>query len=98
MVSIRYRTITVKVSGEKPKTCSCCNKEVKPRGLHAHHIRYAYTVDEVRKNHELAKENTIWLCYKFHRIANSYRIIEEHPKEIARIKQLIEESKNEKNL
>jgi hypothetical protein len=77
-ISIRYKNITVKVKGIKPTICSCCKKETKPRGLGAHHTKYAYSVDEVRANPELAKDNTIYLCFHCHRVGNSIRILNEN--------------------
>lgn len=86
--TIRYKNYTAKVSGEKPVECSCCRKEAKPRGLHCHHTKYAYTVDEVRKNPELAKENTIYLCYACHLLANARRKLQENPMKNKKLEKL----------
>ena len=86
---IRYKRISVKVDGEKPKVCACCGLKPKPRGIHMHHTKYEYTIKQVKRNHELAKKNTIPLCYACHRVANAMRICEEHKKKVEKLKKLI---------
>jgi hypothetical protein len=75
---IKYKTITVLVSGDKPTSCDVCAKTPDPRGLQTHHWVYKYSIKEVKDNPELAKENTSTLCFFEHRLANCLRIIEEN--------------------
>jgi hypothetical protein len=76
--SIRYKRMTVKVSGEKPDICDCCMHRPNPKGLHMHHWKYGFTAQEIAKNPELSKKNTSPLCYSCHRVANAMRIVEEN--------------------
>lgn len=89
MRTIRYKNITVKVDGIKPTICSCCGNKAKPRGIHFHHIRYSYTIDEVRNNPKLALDNTICLCFSCHRICNCIRILEENKEKAKKLMELI---------
>ena len=86
-MKIRYRRITVEVEGERPKKCCVCEKEFKK--IDMHHFKYAYKTDEVRKNPQLALENTIPVCYYCHRIADALRKIEENEERVDKINQEI---------
>jgi len=85
---IKYKTITVIVSGNKPTSCDCCAKRPDPRGLHTHHWLYKYSIKEVRDDPELAKENSSVLCFYDHRLANCLRILEENQERVDILKRL----------
>lgn len=87
--SIKYKTTVFKVNGEKPVCCHVCGKTPKAKGLHGHHTKYEYSVNEVRKNHELAKENVIFLCFFCHRVCNAFRIVEENKEIVSKLSLLI---------
>ena len=64
--------------------CEACGKSKKKREIkstHLHHWRYAYKWSSVKKNPELALENTIELCYACHEIADAIRRLSEFRKE-----------------
>ena len=67
---IRYRRARVTVDIDKPEKCEACGAGGR---LECHHFIYAHKTTEVRKNPELATENTVWLCYKCHRLADMVR-------------------------
>ena len=69
-VRVRYWRAAFTVSVEKPSICECCGRKGR---LECHHWKYAYKTSEVRKNPQLALENTSWLCFTCHRIADAYR-------------------------
>ena len=76
---IKYRRATFTVEGKKSEYCQCCHKKPKKSGLHFHHKIYAYKTKEVRKNPQLALENTIQLCWYCHRVADSLRVVQSNP-------------------
>jgi hypothetical protein len=76
---IKYRRATFTVEGEKSDTCQSCHKKPHKSGLHFHHRKYAYSTKEVRKNPQLALENTIQLCWYCHRVADALRVVESNP-------------------
>lgn len=88
---VRYRSITVKVNGVRGDTCYLCPKPhvVKPRGLHLHHFKYAYTVKQVKENPQLALENTVLCCFHAHRVLNSKRIVEENAEIIKNFERMV---------
>lgn len=67
---VRYRRARVTVEGKKPHKCSACPARGR---VELHHHTYKYTTAEVRKNPQLALENTIPFCYTCHRIADMFR-------------------------
>jgi len=76
---VKYRRSFFTVEGIKSDTCQCCGKKPKKSGLHFHHLVYAFSTDEVRKNPQLALRSTIQLCWYCHRVADALRIVNEHP-------------------
>lgn len=73
---VRYRRARVTVEGTRPNKCAAC--PVREDGLgrvELHHWKYAYSTAEVRKNPQLALENTIPLCYLCHRVADHIKNI-----------------------
>jgi len=88
-MQIRYKRIKVKVDHKKPTICKCCGNTPKPRGMHMHHTKYEFTIDEVRKKPELALKNTIGLCYHCHRLANCMRILEENKEKYKKLKKIL---------
>ena len=73
--TIKYRRATFTVEGTKPTTCEVCGKSGKIDG---HHMKYAYKTSEVRKNHQLALENVIWLCFRCHMVGDAVRIVDDN--------------------
>lgn len=75
---IRYRRARFKVPDPRKGVCRICGKQG-PTDLH--HIRYTYTVKEVRKEPGKALENTIEVCRgprgsgSCHDIMNAIRLL-----------------------
>lgn len=65
---VLYRRARLTVEGKPTHTCQACGAGGRTE---LHHLSYAYPTAEVRKNHQLALENTIELCYLCHRVANA---------------------------
>ncbi|MHA1852592.1 MAG: hypothetical protein ACTSUF_03685 [Candidatus Heimdallarchaeaceae archaeon] len=76
MIKIKYRRAIIKVNAKRRKTCEICGRQGK---IDFHHTKYAYKTSEVRKNPQLALENTLQLCYPCHKIADAIRIILSNP-------------------
>ncbi len=67
---ICYRKIRVQVEGTRPTRCAACAAQGR---IEMHHWKYAYTTEQVRKNPQLALENTIPFCYQCHKLADAIR-------------------------
>lgn len=64
------------VQGERPGRCAACPAKEDGLGrVELHHYAYEYTTAQVRANPQLALENTIWLCYCCHKVADYIRNI-----------------------
>lgn len=74
---VRYRRARVTVDGFKPLECRACSGEGR---IELHHFHYEFTTAEVRKDPQLALLNSVWLCYKCHRIADHIRNLMKDPK------------------
>ena len=75
---IKYRNTNISIKSVKPirdKICKACRRKGK---TDLHHFAYVYPTKLVKKNHILALENTIELCYRCHRIANAMRICDDN--------------------
>ncbi len=73
-MKVKYRRSVFTVSNKhKPERCAACG--AMNCKLDMHHYAYVYTTAEVRKDHELAVENTIPLCFHCHMLADALRII-----------------------
>lgn len=88
---VRYRRIRVTVQGERPVQCAAC-----PRHLHKgwkielHHYAYMYTTAEVRKNPQLALENTVPFCYHCHKLADAIKNLMKDPFKFHRVMAALE--------
>ena len=69
MTRIKYRRASIKTDIERPKICSCCEKEQKK--IDYHHWKYEFPTETVRKNPHLVLNNGSWLCFTCHNLANS---------------------------
>ena len=78
--------MTVWVPDSFKRKCEVCGKEGK---IDFHHYKYAYKTSEVRKDPQLALENTIMLCYTHHKIADAMRILDSHLYEVHKIGRVI---------
>jgi hypothetical protein len=67
---IQYRRARVTVTGTKKRRCEACGAIGRTE---MHHYHYSYTTKEVRKDPQLAIENTIELCYLCHKMADMLR-------------------------
>ena len=89
MIKILYKRTSVKIPDfNRPIFCQCCLKKPN-KSLECHHTKYAYTKKQVKANPKLALENTVFLCYHCHRIANCMRILEENPNKVFKLTELI---------
>jgi len=87
-MKLKYKRAIIKVNGERPHYCNICGRAGKPRGMQFHHFKYAYMVSEVRKNPILAVENTIFICFRCHQVANAFRICQENKEVVEKLKDL----------
>ena len=75
--------------------CEACGRKGR---TNMHHWRYAYKTSEVRKNPELAIDNTTELCYYCHRLADAirrlYEEMERDPERVKKLFKLREEALN----
>jgi len=62
--------------------------------MNTHHWIYAHKTSEVRKNPNLAIQNTSVLCFPCHRIGDALRAVLEHPTLVEKLKKIREESLN----
>lgn len=69
-IKVKYRRARFTVEAARPRTCQCCGKR---RQMQLHHWRYAYKTSEVRKDKQLALDNTSWLCFRCHVLADAMR-------------------------
>jgi len=74
-VSYRGKQVVVSVPYKIRKgKCKACPR----KGFTSlHHWKYAYKIDEIRKNKLLALKNTTELCYPCHELANALRKVSE---------------------
>jgi len=84
---IKYKSVRVEVSGDRPTHCECCGK--RSNIIQCHHTKYAYMAKEVLDNPELAKKNAVYLCYYDHRLANNLRILGENKERVDVLNRLI---------
>jgi len=87
-IRIKYRRARFTVEAERKTTCEVCGKGGK---IDFHHCKYAYKTSEVRKNPQLALENTAQLCYNCHRIADCIRMLAEHPEDTRKAQKLLDD-------
>jgi hypothetical protein len=86
-ISYKGKPFNVKVDYLLRPECVCCKKK---GFLYLHHLKYAYTVKEVRANPLLALDNTICVCYKCHEVANAMRkLLEADDQVVTRLIELI---------
>lgn len=81
-IRVRYRRIRVYVNTKKPSKCECCGR---PGRLELHHWKYQHTTAEVRFHPQLALDNTTWLCFTCHKLADALRKILDAPRELVQI-------------
>lgn len=74
--TVMYKRARITVTAPKPKSCVVCGRSGK---IDRHHTKYAYSTRDVRKNHQLALENTYPMCFRCHQIADCWRIIMAEP-------------------
>lgn len=93
--TIRYKKTTIRIK-ENPRKgmCMCCLKFFQKTDMH--HWIYAYETKEVKKNPELALNNTTELCYHCHLFANALKKCTENEL-ITNILKRIQREVNEKN-
>jgi len=87
--TIMYRRTRLIIKSDKnirKGICESCGRKEK---TDLHHVVYAYSTKIVKKNHLLALENTVELCYRCHRIANAMRIEDENPLIYGNLRKLI---------
>jgi len=88
---ILYRRSQFTVDWNKPKNCQACGNDGGKHGCNCHHYKYEFKTTEVRKNPELLKKNTIWLCFPCHRVADAMRIVDESHDKAIEIRRLLDE-------
>ena len=69
---VLYRRARVSVEVVRPCMCQACQRIGR---VELHHWRYAYKTKVVRKLPQLALDNTSWLCFTCHNLADSLRAV-----------------------
>lgn len=88
--NVTYKGHQFKVDVDYPVRGPCCDCCKKKGFVALHHLKYAYPIAEVRKNHMLALDNTICLCYTCHELANSMRkLLDADDKVLERLTELV---------
>lgn len=90
-MQVLYRRKKFTVDWNKPLNCQACGNNGGKKGCQCHHYRYEFKTEEVRRNHDLLKKNTIWLCFPCHRIADAVRIVDDNHDKAVRIRGLLDE-------
>lgn len=67
---VLYRRARVSVDALRPCMCQACGRIGR---VELHHWRYAYQTKVVRKMPQLALDNTTWLCFACHNVADAVR-------------------------
>jgi hypothetical protein len=90
-IKVKYRRATFTVMADKPLECDVCGAKGK---IDCHHIAYVYKTKEVRKDTQKALENTMWLCFHCHILADCLRQLENDSIRTFMVKKKIEELKD----
>ena len=90
-LQVLYRRKKFVVDWNRPRTCQACGNDSGKNGCQCHHYKYEFKTEEVRKDHDLLKKNTIWLCFPCHRVADAMRIVDTNHDKAIKIRERLDE-------